>query len=193
VANALVCAQRLECGDLSPLSDAQLPSESGDKSGFRRSLEIGRMWFNFDSMQDNSMQGWVLYDDSCGFCRRWIPFWAETLKRRGFDIAPLQAEWVRARLGVSDSDLIRDLLLLLNDGRLMRGAEVYRHVMRRIWWAYPLFLLSIAPLGRAAFDWGYRTFARNRFRVSRACGLRGGGNRAAQPEVGPQADEGHAG
>jgi len=30
---------------------------------------------------------------------------------------------------------------------------------------------SIAPGLRNVFDWGYRTFAANRFRVSAACGL----------------------
>ncbi len=43
--------------------------------------------------------------------------------------------------------------------------------MRRIWWAYPLYLLSVAPLLRQAFDWGYRTFAENRYRISGACRL----------------------
>ena len=130
-------------------------------------------------MRSNSLHGWVLYDDSCGFCRRWIPFWEATLHRRGLGIAPLQAEWVRSRLSVSIEELLRDLLLLLDDGRLIRGADVYRYVMRRIWWAYPVFLFSLAPLGRQAFDWGYRTFARNRFRVSQACGLRGGRGHSA--------------
>src|SRR5262245_24185114 len=113
------------------------------------------------SMSDNPLQGWVLYDDSCGFCRRWIPFWKGTLSRRGFATSPLQAEWVRRRLSVPVEELLRDLLLLLDDGRLIRGADVYRHVMQRIWWAYPVFLFSLAPLGRQAFDWGYRAFARN--------------------------------
>ena len=55
------------------------------------------------------------------------------------------------------------------NGRQIGGADVYRHVMRRIWWAYPLYLFSIAPLSRRAFDWGYRTFAANRYRISGAC------------------------
>ena len=115
--------------------------------------------------------GWVLYDDSCGFCRRWIPFWANTLRKRGFDIAPLQSEWVAERLSVPEEDLLFDLRLLLANGGQVRGADVYRHVMRRIWWAYPLYLLSVAPLLRLVFNWAYRTFANNRHRVSHACRL----------------------
>jgi predicted DCC family thiol-disulfide oxidoreductase YuxK len=115
--------------------------------------------------------GFVLYDDSCGFCRRWIPFWETTLRKRGFAIAPLQSEWVIKQLNASQEDLLFDLRLLLADGSQMRGADVYRYLMRRIWWAYPLYLLSSLPLLRNIFDWGYRTFADNRYHFSRACRL----------------------
>jgi len=115
--------------------------------------------------------GWILYDDSCGFCRRWIPFWESALQRRGLSIAPLQADWVRAKLQLSESELLHDLRLLLADGSQIRGADVYRYATRRIWWAWPVYLFSITPGLRNVFDWGYRTFAENRFRVSSACGL----------------------
>ena len=115
--------------------------------------------------------GFVLYDDSCGFCRRWIPFWETTLRKRGFAIAPLQSEWVIKQLNASQEDLLFDLRLLLADGSQVRGADVYRYLMRRIWWAYPLYLLSSLPLLRNIFDWGYRTFADNRYHCSRACRL----------------------
>jgi predicted DCC family thiol-disulfide oxidoreductase YuxK len=120
-------------------------------------------------------EGCVVYDDSCGFCRRWVPFWEATLRRRGLRIAPLQASWVRRILG--EEDLLSDLRILFPDGRQIRGADVYRYAMRRIWWAYPLWLLSSLPLLRQIFDWGYRTFAANRHRISRACGLPPGGVR----------------
>lgn len=115
--------------------------------------------------------GWILYDDSCGFCRRWIPFWESALQRRGFSIAPLQADWVRAKLQLSDSELLHDLRLLLANGSQIRGADVYRYATRRIWWTWPVYLFSITPGLRSLFDWCYRIFATNRFRVSSVCGL----------------------
>ena len=115
--------------------------------------------------------GFVLYDDSCGFCRRWIPFWETTLRKRGFAIAPLQSDWVVEQLDVSEEGLLFALRLLLANGDQVRGADVYRYVMRRIWWAYPLYILSSLPLLRNVFDWGYRTFANNRYRFSRSCQL----------------------
>ena len=115
--------------------------------------------------------GFVLYDNSCGFCRRWVPFWKTTLRQRGFAIAPLQSKWVVEQLKPSQQDLLFDLRLLLANGGQVRGADVYRYLMRRIWWAYPIFLLSSAPLLRNVFDWGYRTFANHRHFFSRACQL----------------------
>lgn len=115
--------------------------------------------------------GWILYDDSCGFCQRWVPFWENALRRRGFAIAPLQADWVRNKLHLDESDLLRDLRLLQADGSQICGADVYRCATRRIWWAWPVYLFSVTPGLRQVFDWGYRTFSVNRFRVSSACGL----------------------
>ncbi len=115
--------------------------------------------------------GFVLYDDSCGFCRRWVPFWGPTLSRHGFGIAPLQSAWVVDAVALPAGELLNDIGLLLPDGRLVRGADVYRHVMRRIWWARPLHLLSVAPGLSRLFDLAYRSFARNRHRFSKACGL----------------------
>lgn len=118
-------------------------------------------------------RGWILYDDSCGICRRWVPFWETALRQRGFAIAPLQDAWVKAKLGLPEAELLTDLRLLLADGSNLAGAAVYRYAMRRIWWAWPLYVLSLVPGLRQTFDWGYRTFARNRHRMSDACGLRG--------------------
>jgi predicted DCC family thiol-disulfide oxidoreductase YuxK len=120
---------------------------------------------------------WVLYDDHCGFCRRWVPFWKNTLARRGIGIAPLQSEWALVRLGLSPDEASQDLRLIDDLGRRWQGADVYRYAMRRIGWARPLAVLVDLPLFREAFDWGDRTFARNRYRVSKACGLHGSSSR----------------
>jgi hypothetical protein len=53
----------------------------------------------------------------------------------------------------------------------MLGSDVYRYFMKRIWWAYPLYLLACTPGLRGIFNQGYRAFARNRFRFSTLCGL----------------------
>ena len=127
-----------------------------------------------ETRNDRSGQpGWVLFDDRCGFCRRWVPFWENTLKARGYRIAPLQSPWVGRALAFPDDVVAEDLRLLLPEGGSLAGADVYRYLMRRIWWAYPLYVLSAAPVLRNLFDWGYRTFAANRYRFSTACRLSG--------------------
>lgn len=115
--------------------------------------------------------GWILYDDSCGFCRRWVPFWEATLQKHGFEIASLQTDWVKEKLQLSDADLLQDLRLLLANGEQIQGADAYRYAMKRIWWTYPIYLFSIAPIGRNIFNWSYRKFATHRHQISRACKL----------------------
>ena len=111
----------------------------------------------------------MLYDGACGFCSRWVSFWENTLKKRGFRIAPLQSDWVGEKLRLSDGELASDFRLLLANGEQLAGAEAYRYLMRRIWWATPLYLISILPVFRTLFDAGYRAFADNRYFISRAC------------------------
>jgi len=116
---------------------------------------------------------WVLYDGACGFCSRWVPFWKGTLTTRGIGIATLQEPWVVAHLlahGVPTENLLDDLrILVAGSGDVIPGADAYRFAFRRIWWAWPLWVLSVTPGLRRLFDRGYRTFAENRYRVSRAC------------------------
>ena len=117
------------------------------------------------------MRGWILYDGSCGFCSKWVPFWSTTLARQGLGFAPLQADWVRDRINMSEEELLSDLRLLLDTGEVISGPDVYRHVMRHGWWLTPLYLLSIIPGLSQLFDWSYRSFANHRYEVSAACRL----------------------
>jgi predicted DCC family thiol-disulfide oxidoreductase YuxK len=116
--------------------------------------------------------GWVVYVERCGLCSRWVPFWAPTLAPLGLTVTPQQAPWVASRLALAPESVLTDILLLFNDGRKLAGADVYRYVMRRLWWANPLYLLSIGPGLRQLFDLGYRVFADNRSRITAVCGLR---------------------
>ena len=122
-------------------------------------------------MKTAILRGWVLYGDSCGFCRRWVLFWEGTLQKRGFGIAPLQADWVKEKLQLNEKDLLQDLRMLLVNGEQIQGADTYRYVMKRIWWAYPIYLFSIVPPGKQFFNGCYRKCATHRHHISRACRL----------------------
>jgi predicted DCC family thiol-disulfide oxidoreductase YuxK len=116
-------------------------------------------------------RGLVLYDGQCGFCSRWVKIWAGTLAKRGFHIASLDEPWVAERLKIPDDELLTDIRLLAADGQLISGANVYLYVMRRIWWAWPLYAIFSLPGFNRLINVGYRWFARNRYCVSHACRL----------------------
>jgi predicted DCC family thiol-disulfide oxidoreductase YuxK len=120
---------------------------------------------------DRETLGWVLYDAACGFCTWWIPFWRKTIQKAGYDIAPLQAAWVRAKTGLEGPSVNRDILLLMKDGTLVHGADAYIFGMKRVWWSSPLGHLMDLP-GMKQLTWVfYRWFNRNRFFVSNVCRL----------------------
>jgi predicted DCC family thiol-disulfide oxidoreductase YuxK len=123
------------------------------------------------SAVDQPANGWVLYDGACGVCSHWVPKWGGILARLGLAVAPLQSSWVEERTGLSRDVLLTDLRLLHSDGSMISGADVYRYVLRRIWWGYPLYLFSVMPGLRGIFDWAYRTFAQHRMRISASCSV----------------------
>ncbi len=114
--------------------------------------------------------GHILYDGSCGFCSKWVKYWEPTFKKRGFEIAALQEEWVLDHVKpANEAELLHDLLLLFADGTMLRGSQAYRFVMKKIWWSYPLYVLTLLPGLRQIFDWSYRKFADNRHKISSTC------------------------
>ena len=119
-----------------------------------------------------AVRGVVLYDGQCGFCSRWVKYWAGTLARRGFEIASLDEAWVAERIRMPREELLNDIRLLTTDGQLISGADVYLYVTRRIWWAWPFYAVFRLPGFNRLIHVGYRWFARNRYCVSHACQLR---------------------
>lgn len=118
-----------------------------------------------------AVRGVVLYDGQCGFCSRWVKYWAATLARRGFEIAALDEPWVAEKLGMPREELITDIRLLTASGALISGADVYLYVTRRIWWAWPFYAVFSLPGLNWLIHACYRWFARNRYCVSHACKL----------------------
>jgi predicted DCC family thiol-disulfide oxidoreductase YuxK len=117
-----------------------------------------------------AFRGWILYDQSCGFCARWVPFWGPWLKRQGYGFRALQDPWVAQQTGLQSEDLLQDIRLIMQDGQIVCGADVYRQVLASSRWTRPIALLTRLPLLKQTFDGGYRLFARHRYRVSEACG-----------------------
>jgi len=117
-------------------------------------------------------QGWILYDGDCAFCVRWLHFWSPLLRRRGFEVDTLQADWTPDALGMTREETLRDIRLLTAKGDSFAGADVYLHVARKIWWAWPFGVLFMLPGFNALIWYCYRWFASNRHCVSGYCGLK---------------------
>jgi predicted DCC family thiol-disulfide oxidoreductase YuxK len=119
----------------------------------------------------SSVNGVVLYDGACGFCTDWLRHWTPILHRHRYGVDTLQAPWVAQRLGMNVDELLSDIRLIRPDGTLISGADVYLDVMRRVWWAYPLYAVCRLPGFNAVFRNAYRSFARNRYCISGQCSI----------------------
>lgn len=115
--------------------------------------------------------GWVLYDDGCGFCFRWVHLWEKVIERRGFALKDLQSAWEGGSLQISQQNLLDDIRVLTRAGELKSGADAYLFVAQTIWWAWPFYAVFSIPGLNAVLWGGYRWFNRNRYRVSRLCPL----------------------
>jgi predicted DCC family thiol-disulfide oxidoreductase YuxK len=101
---------------------------------------------------------------------------APLLSRIGLGVKPLQdlvshhaTPDARPGAELTPDELLADIRLLFADGRQLAGADVYRYVLRHVWWGVPLYWLAITPGLRWVFDHAYRMVADRRHRISRAC------------------------
>ncbi len=105
-------------------------------------------------------QGRVLYDSECSLCTRLAWRCHELLRRNGFQLAPLPA-----------GGRAREMMVLLPDGRALGGADGIMQIARRVWWAWPLFVLAQVPGMMILFRATYRVIAARRTCLGNACQL----------------------
>jgi predicted DCC family thiol-disulfide oxidoreductase YuxK len=115
-----------------------------------------------DSKSSRHARGWLFFDADCKFCTKIARAIAPILERRGLALAPLQDPRVAPLLGLSHENLMREIHLLMSDGRQYGGADAVIELARQIWWAKPLVWLTILPCMRNALRSSYRTIAANR-------------------------------
>jgi predicted DCC family thiol-disulfide oxidoreductase YuxK len=85
--------------------------------------------------------------------------------RRGFKFATLQSR--RERPQVFD-----EMILELPDGRELGGADAAMEIARRIWWLWPLWLVSRIPGAMMVFRASYRWIAPHRYCLGGRCELK---------------------
>lgn len=116
-------------------------------------------------------QGWVFYDGLCPLCLATVARWGPRFRRRGFDFAPLQSDWVLRILGLRPGELPGEIKLLRPDGRLLGGVDALRVMARTVWWLRPFAALAGWP-GLEAVAWAsYRWVAARRHCLGDVCGV----------------------
>jgi len=114
-------------------------------------------------------RGWLFFDAECAFCTRTARWAAPILRRRGIEVAPLQDRRVGALLGLSRQELLREMRVLLKDGKQYGGADAGVALAREIWWARPFVWLASIP---GMMEWvrgAYRWIAARRSCIAERC------------------------
>ena len=119
----------------------------------------------------------MFFDAECGFCMRFARWLTPILKRRGMETAPLQDPRVGALLGMNRQELLREIRLLLSDGRQYGGASALLAMAREVWWARPLVWIAGLPGMTGAFDSAYHWMAAQRSCVAESCATMKGSRR----------------
>jgi predicted DCC family thiol-disulfide oxidoreductase YuxK len=116
----------------------------------------------FTDTKSRHARGWLFFDAECTFCVKIVRALAPALIKRGFALAPLQDPRVGALLGLSQSELLPEMRLLLSNGQQTGGADAAVALAHEIWWAQPLVWLSRVPGMMPALRSAYRWIAAHR-------------------------------
>jgi predicted DCC family thiol-disulfide oxidoreductase YuxK len=123
----------------------------------------------FTDAKGRHARGWFFFDAECGFCTRIARVLAPILRRRGLDVAPLQDPRVRDLLGLSQSELLREMRVVMADGTHRGGADAAVALAHQIWWALPLAWFSKVPGGMTFLRWTYHRVAARRHCAATRC------------------------
>ena len=128
-------------------------------------------WFYSDPEADpRHFAGWICYDADCRACRGIAGRFAPLLCNYGYLFEPIQAPWVRRRLGLRPGEPPSEMAFLAGGGRAFGGAEAVSEIARGIWWAWPLWLASRVPVVARMLGAVYGWFSARRHCLGGECG-----------------------
>ena len=116
------------------------------------------------------MRGTIYYDGECNLCTVGAARFGPMLRRRGFELTPLQSPGAAALLRVTSDALLEEVRLLTPDGRVRGGADAILHVAGHVWWATPLWAISFIPGITPLLRYAYRRLVPYRYCVAGRCG-----------------------
>jgi predicted DCC family thiol-disulfide oxidoreductase YuxK len=113
----------------------------------------------------------VVYDGACGLCQGSVAWVRDRARPREFEFLPCQAPERRVRFPwMDEAACLAAIQLVLQDGRVLSGAEAIPEILSRLrGWRW-LALVFRAPGARWVAPPLYRWVARNRCRISCAVG-----------------------
>lgn len=111
--------------------------------------------------------GWIGYDDACGLCTGVARGWRAWLAQLGFELLPIQTDWISERIGRPRR--FTEPMLIYATGEMHLGASVLFEIAGRVWWGRPLFWISKVPGVRSWSRMIYRFLARFRYAASAHC------------------------
>ena len=115
-------------------------------------------------------RGTIYYDGACNLCTSGAARFGPMLRRRGFELAPLQSPDAAARLRLTNAELLDEVRLLTPEGRVRGGADAILHVARHVWWATPMWAISRVPGVTPLLRHAYRRLVPYRYCVAGRCG-----------------------
>ena len=116
-------------------------------------------------------RGWLFFDAECRFCTRFARWIAPSLRQRGLGLAPMQDARVSALLGMTQTELLREMRLVLSDGRRFGGGVVWMGLGEELWWAGPLAWMAQLRGARRWMQSWYRWVAARRGCASAVCAV----------------------
>jgi predicted DCC family thiol-disulfide oxidoreductase YuxK len=124
-----------------------------------------------DAKGRQAPRGWVFFDRDCSICTSLARRFRHTLERRGFALAALQDPRVAALLGLAPDQLLREMRVVIAEGKIYGGAEAIGYLSGQIWWVWPVFAAAQLPGVPRIIAAGYRWFAHHRHCVSGKCSV----------------------
>jgi predicted DCC family thiol-disulfide oxidoreductase YuxK len=123
----------------------------------------------FTDRKGRQARGWLFFDADCRFCTRIARWLAPILGHRDLGVAPLQDPRVSSLLGMTRSELLKEMRFLLSDGTSSGGARAVIAVASEIWWARPFVWFAALPGMMRILDAAYKWVATRRGCVAKTC------------------------
>jgi predicted DCC family thiol-disulfide oxidoreductase YuxK len=123
----------------------------------------------FTDSKSRHARGWLFFDADCDFCTKIVRALAPALLKRGFAVAPLQDPRVGPLLGLSPSELLLEMRLLMADNQQFGGADAAVALAKEIWWGRPVVWLARVPGMMNVLRHAYRWIAVHRKCAATSC------------------------